>query len=66
MIGVAAPQAETMYWETPMPMAPVKRTGRRPKRSMAQRPGKVITTFTELTITWRMKELGRPLTFSAK
>ena len=56
---VAAPQAATMYWETPMPMAPVKRTGRRPNLSIATSPGKVDRTFTTFVIIVRVNAAGR-------
>lgn len=55
---VAAPHAATMYCEMPMPSAPKSRTFRRPSLSMAMRPGNVLTTFTTLVMTERMKAEG--------
>ena len=51
LIDVAAPHAATMYCETPMPTAPVRRTGRRPNLSIATSPGNVDTTLTTFVMT---------------
>lgn len=54
------PQTATMSCETHMPMAPVRRRGRRPHLSMAKRPGMVETTLMAEVIMAMVKPLETP------
>lgn len=55
---VAAPHAATMYCDTPIPIAPVNSTVRRPSLSIATSPGNVEMTLTTLVMTVRMNGSG--------
>jgi hypothetical protein len=50
----------TMYWQTHMPIAPMRRRLRRPSFSTAYRPGRVETTLMLLVMTWMMKGFWKP------